>query len=46
MPSWEDSRFVAFDFETTGTLPEYALQSWRVKQGPRVAVVSGLGRED
>jgi DNA polymerase I-like protein with 3'-5' exonuclease and polymerase domains len=33
MPSWEDSRFVAFDFETTGTLPEYALQSWRVKQG-------------
>lgn len=33
MPSWEDSRFVAFDFETTGTLPEYALQPWRVRQG-------------
>src|SRR6056297_1268407 len=33
MPSWDDSKFVAFDFETTGTLPEYALQSWRVKQG-------------
>lgn len=30
---WDDEKFVAFDFETSGTLPEYALQPWRVTQG-------------
>lgn len=30
---WDDSRFVAFDFETSGELPEYALQPWRFDQG-------------
>lgn len=30
---WDDSTFVGFDFETTGELPEYALQPWRVRQG-------------
>lgn len=29
---WDDLRFIAFDFETSGTLPEYALQPWRVRQ--------------
>jgi DNA polymerase I len=33
MASWDDSRFIAFDFETSGELPEYALQPWRVAQG-------------
>jgi DNA polymerase I-like protein with 3'-5' exonuclease and polymerase domains len=28
---WDDSKVVAFDFETSGALPEYALQPWRVK---------------
>ena len=31
--TWDDARFAAFDFETSGTLPEYALQPWRLKQG-------------
>jgi DNA polymerase I-like protein with 3'-5' exonuclease and polymerase domains len=30
--SWDDSRYIAFDFETSGELPEYALQPWRVAQ--------------
>lgn len=30
---WDDSKYIAFDFETSGELPEYALQPWRVKQG-------------
>ena len=30
---WDDSKYIAFDFETSGTLPEYALQPWRVAQG-------------
>lgn len=30
---WLDERVIAFDFETTGTLPEYALQPWRKRQG-------------
>jgi DNA polymerase I-like protein with 3'-5' exonuclease and polymerase domains len=28
---WNDDKFIAFDFETSGELPEYALQPWRVK---------------
>lgn len=31
--TWDDARFIAFDFETSGDLPEYALQPWRVAQG-------------
>lgn len=27
------TKVIAFDFETSGTLPEYALQPWRVKTG-------------
>jgi hypothetical protein len=27
---WDDTKIVAFDFETSGVLPEYALQPWRV----------------
>jgi hypothetical protein len=30
---WIDESVMAFDFETTGALPEYALQPWRYKQG-------------
>lgn len=33
MRDWDDDRFIAFDFETSGQLPEYALQPWRVEQG-------------
>lgn len=29
---WDDIRHQAFDFETSGTLPEYALQPWRMRQ--------------
>jgi DNA polymerase-1 len=30
---WNDETFVATDFETSGTLPEYALQPWRFDAG-------------
>ena len=30
---WDDSKYISFDFETSGELPEYALQPWRVFQG-------------
>lgn len=30
---WDDAKHIAFDFETSGELPEYALQPWRVAQG-------------
>jgi hypothetical protein len=30
---WDDSKIVAFDFEASGELPEYALQPWRLAQG-------------
>ena len=30
---WHNDKFVAFDFETSGEKPEYALQPWRVAQG-------------
>lgn len=33
MQEWDDTRVMAFDFETSGTLPEYGLQPWRVAQG-------------
>lgn len=28
---WDDTKIVAFDFETSGVIPEYALQPWRVQ---------------
>lgn len=30
---WNDEKIVAWDIETSGTLPEYALQPWRMKSG-------------
>ena len=30
---WDDEAYVAFDFETSGKLPEYALQPWRMAKG-------------
>lgn len=30
---WDDARIAAFDFETSGILPEYALQPWRARTG-------------
>jgi len=30
---WKDEKFIAFDFETSGKKPEYALQPWRLAQG-------------
>ena len=36
MPSswgWTDDRVCSFDFETSGTEPEYALQPWRIPAG-------------
>lgn len=36
---WDDEKHVSFDFEASGTLPEYALQPWRMRQpcDPRYA---------
>ena len=31
--SWKDDNFCGTDFETSGTLPEYALQAWRIPKG-------------
>lgn len=31
--TWDDKKFLAFDFETSGEKPEFALQPWRVRQG-------------
>jgi len=33
VPEWVDSDYKSFDFETSGTLPEYALQPWRMAEG-------------
>lgn len=30
---WDDSKFIGFDVETSGSIPEYALQPWRVPSG-------------
>lgn len=30
---WDDAKIVAADLETSGRLPEYALQPWRLKRG-------------
>ena len=31
--TWDDDAYVAFDFETSGKHPEYALQPWRLRHG-------------
>lgn len=31
--AWDHRKFLVLDFETSGELPEYALQPWRVAQG-------------
>lgn len=31
--TWDEERVIAFDFETSGLLPEFALQPWRVATG-------------
>ena len=31
--TWDDAHVCAFDFETSGTQPEYALQPWRITSG-------------
>lgn len=30
---WDDNKYTAMDFETSGVLPEYALQPWRIPRG-------------
>lgn len=39
---WDDSKFVAFDFETSGKLEEYALQPWRFGQDGCPAWVTSM----
>ncbi len=36
MIDWDPRRYLGFDFETSGVLPEYALQPWRVAQKLRL----------
>lgn len=43
---WHDDRMAAFDFETSGLLPEYALQPWRVKQQKAWATSISLVRHN
>lgn len=44
---WIDSEYVAFDFETSGRLPEFALQPWRVKNGDAwITSIAWVYRED
>ena len=31
--SWDDNDYASFDFETSGDIPEYALQPWRAAKG-------------
>lgn len=45
--NWNDDDYVAFDFETTGDLPEYALQPWRVrKRMARATSLAWVYRKD
>lgn len=39
---WDDTKFAAFDFETSGELPEYALQPHRVATGQAWVTCVGL----
>lgn len=47
MTPWDDDAYAAFDFETSGILPEYALQPWRIPKGDAWATsVVSLWRKD
>ena len=44
---WDDDQYVSFDFETTGDLPEYALQPWRVRKNhARATSLAWVFRKD
>lgn len=43
---WDDNKVVAFDFETSGTLPEYALQPWRYATGDAWVTSMSVIRRD
>lgn len=43
---WIDEAHEAFDFETSGTKPEYALQAWRIPQGKAWATSLATVRRD
>lgn len=44
---WADDKIVAMDFETSGTLPEYALQPWRLPKGDAwITSVSAIRKQD
>lgn len=43
---WDDGKVFAFDFETSGTLPEHALQPWRVATGQAWATSLAFARKD
>ncbi len=43
---WDDHKIVAFDYETSGTLPEYALQPWRHAAGDFWATSMSIMRYD
>lgn len=43
---WDDSKIDGFDFETSGTLPEFALQPWRVQQGDAWATSMSVIRHE
>lgn len=43
--AWSDARTAAFDVETSGTKPEYALQPWRVTQGHAWLTSAAIARK-
>lgn len=44
--NWLNHKIVAFDFETSGTLPEYALQPYRIPAGDTWATSMSVIRHD
>jgi len=43
---WRDDKMVATDLETSGKLPEYALQPWRLKRGDAWITSASMIRHD
>lgn len=43
---WDDAKIVATDLETSGKLPEYALQPWRVPRGDAWVTSGSMIRHD
>lgn len=43
---WDDQKIVAADLETSGKLPEYALQPWRLKRGDAWITSGSMMRVD